>query len=177
MADLLVALDEDAKQCPNVELANKIYTAEQRRKNGKDDSALVASIVAEIQEGSMPELYGQVHDKFGIMADAVVQAAMTSSNAAATEELDAKIADAVQNAGDSEVVDGMFAKARHLSKTGSWAAATIAYDEILKRAKLSSGKKIDAPVEALPTPWPELAWFSALALGGYFWYEVLSACF
>jgi 26S proteasome regulatory subunit N7 len=147
MADLMVALDENTKQVPNVELSNKIYTAEQRRKNGKDDAALVASIVAEIKEDSMAELYGPVHEKFGLTPDAAVQAAMTSSNATAMEELDAKIADAVQNAGDSEVVDGMFAKARHLSKTGSWAAATAAYDDILKRAKLSSGKKIDATME------------------------------
>ena len=35
----------------------------------------------------------------------------------------------------------------------------------------------EAPVERWPLPAQGIAWLSALALGGYFWYEVLSACF
>lgn len=41
----------------------------------------------------------------------------------------------------------MFAKARFLSVVGSWADAFVAYDEILKKVKLSTGKKIDATME------------------------------
>lgn len=41
----------------------------------------------------------------------------------------------------------MFVKARHFSKVSDWTAAMSAYDDILKRQKLSSGKKIDATME------------------------------
>ena len=46
-----------------------------------------------------------------------------------------------------QVIDGMFAKARHFSKVGSWSSAMSAYEDILNRPKLSSGKKIDATME------------------------------
>lgn len=41
----------------------------------------------------------------------------------------------------------MFAKARLLSKIGSWAAALKAYDDILAKEKTGTGKKIDATME------------------------------
>lgn len=41
----------------------------------------------------------------------------------------------------------MFAKARFQSKVGNWTDAFAAYDEIFKRTKLSTGKKIDAAME------------------------------
>jgi hypothetical protein len=37
----------------------------------------------------------------------------------------------------------MFAKARFLSSVGDWPESVNAYDDILKRPKLSTGKKID----------------------------------
>ena len=46
-----------------------------------------------------------------------------------------------------EVLDAMFAKARYLSKIGSWEAAYVAYDLILAKDKTSTGKKIDANME------------------------------
>jgi 26S proteasome regulatory subunit N7 len=41
----------------------------------------------------------------------------------------------------------MFAKARFMSKVGNWTDSIAAYDEIFKRTKLSTGKKIDAAME------------------------------
>jgi 26S proteasome regulatory subunit N7 len=41
----------------------------------------------------------------------------------------------------------MFAKARFMSKVGDWTDSIAAYDEIFKRTKLSTGKKIDAAME------------------------------
>ena len=46
-----------------------------------------------------------------------------------------------------EVLDAMFAKARYLSKIGSWESAYVAYDLILAKEKTSTGKKIDANME------------------------------
>jgi hypothetical protein len=41
----------------------------------------------------------------------------------------------------------MFSKARFLSSVGDWTDSVTAYDDILKRPKLSTGKKIDATME------------------------------
>jgi 26S proteasome regulatory subunit N7 len=46
-----------------------------------------------------------------------------------------------------EVLDSLFAKARHYSKIGSWEESLFAYDVILKKEKTSTGKKIDATME------------------------------
>jgi 26S proteasome regulatory subunit N7 len=67
-----------------------------------------------------------------------------------TEELasiDAKIEDAAKNAGDTEVIEGLFSKARYYTKIGSWSEAAAAYDDILSRPKTVTGKKIDANME------------------------------
>lgn len=45
------------------------------------------------------------------------------------------------------MLDALFAKARHFSCIGSWEQSFEAYDEILKKEKTSSGKKIDATME------------------------------
>ena len=41
----------------------------------------------------------------------------------------------------------MFARARYFSKIGDWDEAFKSYDEILKKEKTSTGKKIDANME------------------------------
>lgn len=41
----------------------------------------------------------------------------------------------------------MFAKARYLSKIGSWDDSWKAYDEILTKEKVGTSKKIDATME------------------------------
>jgi 26S proteasome regulatory subunit N7 len=46
-----------------------------------------------------------------------------------------------------QVIDAQFAKARHFSRIGDWTSAFSSYDDILKRPKLSTGKKIDATME------------------------------
>lgn len=66
------------------------------------------------------------------------------SELAAIEE---KLASATANAGDMEVLDCMFAKAKVLSRIGSWPEALAAYDDILKKEKTGTGKKIDATME------------------------------
>lgn len=57
------------------------------------------------------------------------------------------MAEATANAGDTEVLDCMFAKAKVLSKAGNWQEALKAFDAVLSREKISTGKKIDATME------------------------------
>jgi 26S proteasome regulatory subunit N7 len=41
-----------------------------------------------------------------------------------------------------EVLDIMFKKARHLSQVGDWDTANIAFDEIIKKDKVSTGHSL-----------------------------------
>ncbi len=61
--------------------------------------------------------------------------------------IDAKIEDAAKNAGDTEVIEGLFSKARYFVKIGNWSEAVNVYDDILGRPKTVTGKKIDANME------------------------------
>lgn len=61
------------------------------------------------------------------------------------KKVEVKKADALENAGDTEVLDTMFEKALVLTTAGDWTAAVTAYDDILSsKKKITSNKKIDA---------------------------------
>ena len=103
MADLLIASDANEKQIPNVELSNRIYVVEQKRKQKLDADDLLKSIVDDINGDDMADVYVQVMDKFGLMKDEELVATMMAKNKTVIEEIETKIADAIQNAGDTEV--------------------------------------------------------------------------
>jgi hypothetical protein len=103
MADLMVALDENAKQIPNVDLANTIYVAEQKKKKQGSADELLQKILDEIKGDEMADLYVEVVEKFGISKDDELLSGMIARNKAVAEELETKIADAALNAGDTEV--------------------------------------------------------------------------
>ena len=58
-------------------------------------------------------------------------------------EIAAKTEEAIVNAGDTEVLDLMFNKAALYTRVGAWNAACNAFDDIIKKEKVSSGKKLD----------------------------------
>ena len=103
MADLLIASDENEKQIPNVELANRIYVVEQKRKQKLDTGDLLKSILEDIKSDEMADVYVQIIDKFDLTKDEELVATMMASNKTVIEEIETKIADAIQNAGDTEV--------------------------------------------------------------------------
>lgn len=70
-----------------------------------------------------------------------------ADNESKLAEINATIEESVRSAGETEVLDGMFKKARLLTKIGDFPAANAAYDDILNKTKISTGKKIDATME------------------------------
>jgi len=62
-------------------------------------------------------------------------------------DIDTKQEDAAVNAGDTDVLDCMFSRARYLLKIGSWEEAWKAYDAIVNKEKTGTGKKVDAIME------------------------------
>lgn len=60
------------------------------------------------------------------------------------EQIKTKTEEAIANAGDTEVLDLMFNEAAHYTKIGAWEQAYAAYDAIINKEKVGSGKKLDA---------------------------------
>uniref|UniRef100_A0A6S9I8K8 PCI domain-containing protein n=1 Tax=Ditylum brightwellii TaxID=49249 RepID=A0A6S9I8K8_9STRA len=74
--------------------------------------------------------------------------AMEESHTKKLSELEEKVEDASENAGDMEVLEARFDVARFAAKSLSKEAALEAYDKVLNLPKLSSGKTIDALMES-----------------------------
>lgn len=68
----------------------------------------------------------------------------SETNAKGLEEIKTKTEEAIANAGDTEVLDSMFNEATHYTKIGAWEQAYTAYDAIINKEKVGSGKKLDA---------------------------------
>lgn len=103
MENLFVATEENVRQNPNIELANKIYRAEQRIKNGSNIHELKKSILEDIKNDDMANLYVHVCDNFKWDKDESHLAAMEATNSEKLLELENSIKDASENAGDTEV--------------------------------------------------------------------------
>ena len=74
--------------------------------------------------------------------------AMEGRHKTKMEELEKKVEDAKENAGDMEVLDARFDVARFAAKSLSKDEALEAYDKVFALPKLSSGKKIDCLMES-----------------------------
>lgn len=100
-----------------------------------------------IEKDSMAPLYISLSEKYEWVQDSALVSKMKVENEKQIEAITTKQEDAVVNAGDMEVLDCMFEKARYCTKIGSWKEAYDSYDLILKKEKTSTGKKIDAQME------------------------------
>jgi len=143
----MIASDENAKQNPNLELSNMILLIENKLKRNENIEEMKKKLIDSIIADSMASLYTHVCEKFSWLIDESSLKTMKDANIVSMTDLEKKIVDATENAGDTEVLEGMFAKARFSSSVGDWPESVSAYDDILKRPKLSTGKKIDATME------------------------------
>ena len=90
----------------------------------------------------MAPYYEHVCAQLGWPVDAAKLQAMQAANKKQLEDLEAKIADAEANAGETEVRDAMLAKAEHLGETGDREAAAQAYEATAAKTA-SGGSKAD----------------------------------
>lgn len=100
---LMIASDENAKQNPNLDLAHRIFLIENNLKRNENIEQLRASVLADIVADSMAKLYTELNEKYGWQNDEALVNDMISANKASIIELDQKIVDATENAGDTEV--------------------------------------------------------------------------
>eukprot|EP00568_Trieres_chinensis_P004526 CAMPEP_0183307392 /NCGR_PEP_ID=MMETSP0160_2-20130417/17305_1 /TAXON_ID=2839 ORGANISM="Odontella Sinensis, Strain Grunow 1884" /NCGR_SAMPLE_ID=MMETSP0160_2 /ASSEMBLY_ACC=CAM_ASM_000250 /LENGTH=442 /DNA_ID=CAMNT_0025470969 /DNA_START=61 /DNA_END=1389 /DNA_ORIENTATION=- len=105
------------------------------------------------EEVENPSLYRHLKStlgwdaKSGILSDEDLTA-MEEKHKTKVSELEKKVEEARENAGDMEVLDARFEVARFSAKSLSKDDALEAYDKVLALPKLSSGKTIDALMES-----------------------------
>jgi 26S proteasome regulatory subunit N7 len=105
------------------------------------------------EEVENPSLYRHLRSTLGwegqagCLSDADLTA-MEARHKTKMEDLEKKVEEAKENAGDMEVLDARFDVARFAAKSLSKDEALEAYDKVFALPKLSSGKKIDCLMES-----------------------------
>jgi len=99
-----------------------------------------------------PSLYRHLKTAFGMSGDTTISesdlAAMQEKNEKTMKELEEKVEEAKENAGDMEVLDARFEVAKFAAKSLSKDETLDAYEKVLALPKLSSGKVMDALMES-----------------------------
>eukprot|EP01031_Cornospumella_fuschlensis_P036173 gene36172-43871_t len=132
-----------------MDLANDIFRYETALGESKVEKAeaLKKTILDKIRADNMAPLYSNLAEKFSWIADTEFLEPLRTKNKEELESIENKIEDAVKNAGDTDVIDGYFAKAKYQISIGDFAAADASFDFILSKPKTVTGKKIDAYME------------------------------
>ena len=104
METLLLATDENVKQIPNMELAQKLFRYEYSLKNDVVKvEGLKSEIISILKEDSMISLYKRLCEKYNWEISEELVLSFGNKLAAEVKVIDDKIADAIENAGDAEV--------------------------------------------------------------------------
>ena len=111
---------------------------------------LSAEVEAEIAGADVenPSLYRELRESlmWSTLSDTDLTA-MEAKHKKTMEELEAKVEQAKESAGDMEVLDARFEVARFAAKSLNKDEALEGYEKVLSLPKLSSGKTIDALME------------------------------
>jgi 26S proteasome regulatory subunit N7 len=95
-----------------------------------------------LANADLAPIYEHVCTELGLQVDAAKLAGMKERNATKLAELEAKIADARENLGETEVRDALLAKAEFLADIGDREGATKAF-EAAEAKTAGSGNKMD----------------------------------
>jgi 26S proteasome regulatory subunit N7 len=133
------------KTFPDMQLAQKAFGLE----NSEDVAATKAEVMVAIEADKMAPFYENLCTHHGWMLDEAMAASLKAANATELEALKATLKDAEETQGEMEVLDALFALAKFHSRIASKAEAYAAFDAIIAKAKVSTGKKIDASMGKL----------------------------
>jgi len=145
------ASEETASKYPDMELCQKIHrlTTKQTLPLSKEERQAVFDEIAKELEN--PSLYRHVAETakpmdLELLGDKELEE-METKHKRTMEELEAKVEDAKESAGDMEVMEARMEIARFAAKSLSEKEALEAYGKLIDLPKISSGKKIDALME------------------------------
>jgi len=145
------ASEESASPYPNMNLCQQVHKLSVKA-DGSEDEKLQIEVLTRIRdELENPALYESVESKLGVTTgiwSAADIAAKKESNQKMVEDLEQKVDDAKESAGDMEMMDARVEIARFAAKSLTEEEAIEAYKKLLELPKVSSGKKIDAVMES-----------------------------
>ena len=145
------ASEESASKYPNMGLCQQIHKLVAKAE-GATDGTLQTEVLTRIREElENPSLYESVELMLGVDTGIWSAADLASKKEAhqkTAEELEQKVEDAKESAGDMEVMDARVELARFAAKSLTENEALEAYKKLLDLPKISSGKKIDAVMES-----------------------------
>eukprot|EP00752_Nemacystus_decipiens_P006181 g5578.t1 len=134
--------EEEVKEMiPDMELAQRCWVAVSRQ-----DPAVGAGVLDTVRERSMGPWYTSLCAQHPSLfpPDAALSAKMKEANDAEKTRISEVLKTAEEGEGDMEVLDAQFEMAKMWAKIGDKAEAYAAYDLITEKAKISTGRKIDA---------------------------------
>jgi len=146
------ASEDSASKYPDMGLCQKIHrlTSQQTTHalSKEEQQAVFDEIAKELEN---PSLYKHVVEvakpmDLDLLSDADLKQ-MEEKHTKTVEELEAKVEEAKESAGDMEVMDARMEVARFAAKSLSEKEALEAYNKLIELPKISSGKKIDALME------------------------------
>jgi len=144
------AAEETASPYPDMDLCQDIHKLSVKAVGA--DATFQAKVFKQVAtELESPGIYRSMQTKLGVEGGVLSEAdllAMEAKHANHLEELEAKVEDAKENAGDMEVMEARVEIARFAAKSLSKDQALEAYKKLLDLSKVSSGKKIDALMES-----------------------------
>lgn len=140
------AAEEGASPFPQMALAQDIHRLTVKAA-GVDQTKIFEKIATELEN---PSLYRKLQTNLGVTGSLSETALkeMDEKNAKELADLEAKVEDAKENAGDMEVMDARVNIARFAAKSLSMEETLDAYKKLIDLPKISSGKKIDALMES-----------------------------
>jgi len=121
---------------PNVELTRIEFQL------ATSKASLSEKLLAGIKADSMAPYYRNLCSKYGWKLDTVLAQKMDSDNAKKLEEIEAKLKDATENLGETEISDALLAKAEHFARIGEKELALEAYKVALEKTA-PLGHRID----------------------------------
>ncbi|CAH8821300.1 unnamed protein product [Trichobilharzia szidati] len=134
--------EEGLEKIPNLRLAQWVFRAGLTKTPDTMRKELMAKITKCIQDDNMAAYYEVVCKELDLPVDQQVLKSMQAVNEAKIKELDAKIKDAEENLGDTEVRTAMMEKAHYLSKIGDKEGALSQFRLILDKS-LMPGFRLD----------------------------------
>lgn len=123
-------------------LYHKTFLLKTKDVSGLDKTKLQAEVLETIHQHDLAPVYVHIANELGWSVDKAKLEEMKQKNAAKLTELDAKVKDAEENLGETEVRDALHAKADYLASIGDKEAAVEAY-AAAEAKTAGSGNKMD----------------------------------
>jgi 26S proteasome regulatory subunit N7 len=145
------ASEESASPYPDMELCQQIHKLTVKAQGYTTPEFQTKVLTTICKDLENPILYESVEHTLGVLSgiwSVPDIEARKEYNKKKVEELEAKVEDAKESAGDMEVMDARAELARFAAKSMSEEDALAAYKKLLDLPKISSGKKIDAMMES-----------------------------